>query len=348
MHAFTSFTFNGHTWRCYVVPRSQLHDETYMVIVDPINKYKYKGVVTKWMLNVDPVDFMRENIFSPTGSIKTIKEYRFLDEHNNPSTHPFLTGTGDNAVIHQVLELKFNQGKIVLRNEQYDLVSDEIIETMFQYLKQQPWKKKVDQIEALQKEVMMMKLSLQDEMKLMKSSLQDDMKQKLEAQKSSNSALLENSMQSLKTTLTPFAITGSTILNTGQIDLLKGWFSSWKKWKLAYRGSTQGFLASQFHAHCDNKGETLTVIKTNTNYICGGYNPQSWMSRNTYINDVRAWLFTLTNQHQAPRRLNHINGTSAIYDHVSYGPTFGANHDLCKFDLSYLIFYRYCKQLQWC
>ena len=45
--------------------------------------------------------------------------------------------------------------------------------------------------------------------------------------------------------------------------------------KLLYRASRDGWASSNFHSCCDNKGPTVTVIKSG-NYIFGGYADQSW------------------------------------------------------------------------
>ena len=45
--------------------------------------------------------------------------------------------------------------------------------------------------------------------------------------------------------------------------------------KLLYRASRDGWAASNFHAYCDNKGPTVTVIKSG-NYIFGGYADEHW------------------------------------------------------------------------
>ena len=47
---------------------------------------------------------------------------------------------------------------------------------------------------------------------------------------------------------------------------------------LLYRGSRDGFKASDFHRLCDNKGETLVIIKSTDNYIFGGYTSINWES----------------------------------------------------------------------
>ena len=44
---------------------------------------------------------------------------------------------------------------------------------------------------------------------------------------------------------------------------------------LLYRASRDGWAASRFHSICDNKGPTVTVVKSGNN-IFGGYTEQSW------------------------------------------------------------------------
>ena len=47
---------------------------------------------------------------------------------------------------------------------------------------------------------------------------------------------------------------------------------------LFYRASVHGWPSSSFHYHCDNKGPTVTVIKSGNN-IFGGFTEQSWDSK---------------------------------------------------------------------
>ena len=44
---------------------------------------------------------------------------------------------------------------------------------------------------------------------------------------------------------------------------------------LIYRASRDGWNSSNFHGFCDNKGPTVTVVRSE-NYIFGGYTEQSW------------------------------------------------------------------------
>ena len=45
--------------------------------------------------------------------------------------------------------------------------------------------------------------------------------------------------------------------------------------KLLFRGSENGFSSNEFHKRCDNKGATITIVKSN-NHIFGGYTDIPW------------------------------------------------------------------------
>ena len=108
---------------------------------------------------------------------------------------------------------------------------------------------------------------------------------------------------------------------------------------LLYRGSRDGFKASKFHEKCDNKGETLTIIKSDGDFIFGGYTEINWESTtwNGHVgekNNARRngkgneFVFTLKNPHNIPPSkfnmkqdwLNH-----SICCDVNLGPIFGCN-----------------------
>ena len=79
----------------------------------------------------------------------------------------------------------------------------------------------------------------------------------------------------------PPSFEGSKILSNEQKELLSGtWLEEQlikprTSFVLIYRASRDGWDASRFHANCDNKGPTVTVVKSG-NYIFGGYTEQSW------------------------------------------------------------------------
>ena len=117
----------------------------------------------------------------------------------------------------------------------------------------------------------------------------------------------------------------STILATSQQNpllILIGLQT--KSFSLLWRGTKDGFAASTFHSLCDNKGSTLTVVKTTTGYIQGAYASVSWRSSNSYLTDSSAFVFSLTNVNNVPMKLAVTNPGSAVYDYSAYGPVFGA------------------------
>ena len=93
---------------------------------------------------------------------------------------------------------------------------------------------------------------------------------------------------------------------------------------LLYRLTRDGDSSSTFHSYCNSKGYTLSLIRNTKGYRCGGFTSQSWGSRDSYVNDVNAFLFSLDYKEQ----YFTYDGNNAIYDYSSYGPTFGNGCDL--------------------
>ena len=63
---------------------------------------------------------------------------------------------------------------------------------------------------------------------------------------------------------------------------LKGWLPATGlegEWYLLFRASRDGFAAQTFHSKCDNKGPTVTVVKSGAN-IFGGFTEISWTASN--------------------------------------------------------------------
>jgi hypothetical protein len=48
------------------------------------------------------------------------------------------------------------------------------------------------------------------------------------------------------------------------------------KLELLYKASKDGFEASKFHSHCDFKGPTISIIKSDTGNVFGGYTTIPW------------------------------------------------------------------------
>ena len=72
----------------------------------------------------------------------------------------------------------------------------------------------------------------------------------------------------------------SVILTTEEHrSVLSGWLpQQYGRWQLLMRASQDGFQAQTFHFKCDNKGPTVTIVKSGNN-IFGGFTEKSWSSK---------------------------------------------------------------------
>jgi hypothetical protein len=122
----------------------------------------------------------------------------------------------------------------------------------------------------------------------------------------------------------------SLILDDYQIDDLIELceFPKTFSFKLLYRATRDGFKASDFHRLCDDHSGTLVVIKSQNNYIFGGYTSQTWNHTGSYKAFVDEFLFSLTNPSCKPTKHSIKNTSYAIRCNSSYGPTFGGGHDI--------------------
>ena len=126
----------------------------------------------------------------------------------------------------------------------------------------------------------------------------------------------------------------SIILNNeiDNINLIKGWINPNRdlNFKLLFRMSRDGSNCSDFHRLCDNKGETLIIIKTNKNYRFGAYTPLNWVSPSSgEVNDPKdqlTFLFSLDKK----QKFTKIPGKDpkTARSQKDFGPLLGYATDL--------------------
>ncbi|KAK8814350.1 hypothetical protein WA158_008212 [Blastocystis sp. Blastoise] len=99
--------------------------------------------------------------------------------------------------------------------------------------------------------------------------------------------------------------------------------------------SEHEYKSSEFHKYCDNKGETVTIIKhkghNNHMNIFGGYTDQNWELDSGWKSYSKEFLFTLSNEHNIPPTKYDYTNSDRSYGMrslSSWGPIFGANHDI--------------------
>lgn len=118
------------------------------------------------------------------------------------------------------------------------------------------------------------------------------------------------------------------------LNLLSNELPKIKGISLLYKASEHNFSTNIFHQLCDNKGATLTVIKSNHGHIFGGYTSKSWSSKFGFVSDKNAFLFLFKTEDrniksQCPLIFKlRKDPDFAIMNHPRYGPTFGSN-DIC-------------------
>jgi hypothetical protein len=112
--------------------------------------------------------------------------------------------------------------------------------------------------------------------------------------------------------------------------------SEFSSLELLYRGSRDGFAASNFHGKCDRRSNTVTLIETTKGHVFGGFTPHACDSSNHGKGDAsgKSFLFTIRNPRGNAIRKFAIKNSScpAIYYSSSYGPVFGSGHDICVYD----------------
>jgi hypothetical protein len=97
-------------------------------------------------------------------------------------------------------------------------------------------------------------------------------------------------------------------------------------WKLIYRGSVDGFGAADFHRKCDGVANTLTVIKSSSGNIFGGYTNAAWDTSNSWKGDSGAFIFSFKDKMYL--RLNVRRTGFSIYCTPSVLALFGGRNDI--------------------
>ena len=99
---------------------------------------------------------------------------------------------------------------------------------------------------------------------------------------------------------------------------------------LLYKGSRDGFKASKFHSLCDNKGPTITFIKSHLNKIFGGFINDSWQSKN-WGYSKESFLFSLDRKekykHRESDKKCSYRGSSDWSVCFGYGHDIGISND---------------------
>ena len=98
---------------------------------------------------------------------------------------------------------------------------------------------------------------------------------------------------------------------------------------LLYRGARDEMIGTMFHSKCDNKGETIALIKNEKGNIFGGYASIPWTSDGKYHSAPESFIFTLTNIHNIkPTKFPIKNDKYEVFHYDNCGPCFGHGTDI--------------------
>ncbi len=125
-------------------------------------------------------------------------------------------------------------------------------------------------------------------------------------------------------TVTVAVFQGSVLLNSAQMAQINSWIGTpSQSWVRCYHRGTHGAATTTFHANCDGRGPSVTVVSLSTGRLIGGYASASWNSASSYFGTSSSFLFSLTNSFKH----SYLQYSYYMYGNSSYGPTWGGGHD---------------------
>lgn len=133
----------------------------------------------------------------------------------------------------------------------------------------------------------------------------------------------------------PSSLKGSSIIEKGDIKLLKHWLGEGtdllkrqkKSLKLVqvFKATQDGYLNTDYWRCCEGMSNVFFFAKSTLGKRFGGFRTFKIDKSNSYKSDKHAFIFSLTYKHKC-KQLNK-NQTYAIYDTSDRMPTFGGGHD---------------------
>jgi hypothetical protein len=99
---------------------------------------------------------------------------------------------------------------------------------------------------------------------------------------------------------------------------------------LLYRGSHDGFGASNFHSKCDSQSNIVTIILTTKGVLFGGFSSPAWdSSSQDKVDNATSFVFSVRNPHNiTDKKVSLANPTNTIYCDSSYGMPVGGGHGI--------------------
>lgn len=143
--------------------------------------------------------------------------------------------------------------------------------------------------------------------------------------KSEEAAAIKNSLEQISGVS---SVDSAILKNSWEVSLLKEWISevATPNFTLIYRGSRDGWRATNFHTKCDMKGPTVLVVKSHLGKIFGGFTDVDWDLSSNYKTSNDCFLYSIDKKAKYKIKSNQTN--RSIYASPDRGPTFGGGFDL--------------------
>ena len=253
-------------------------------------------------------DYFKENytINDIIEEISLINEHRTINYIENPKSISIIIP----------LSFKAKGNELKFEVEQRIKTTDDKFNELYELIGYKSYERKIDNIEYIVNELYK-KVNIQLEEK---NKIINELKNELEKK---NKIIEENNKILLK-------YKNSKIINEKEFKMISDWINPNCNFQfnLIYDSERDGDSISTMHKLIDGKGPTLFLIKSDNNYIFGGYAQDNWNSSGNWLNNASNFIFSVTNNKKYTKNNADSNG---IYGHNSYF-IFGGGHDIILYD----------------
>ena len=270
------------------------------------------------------LEFHSKYVYEKSFSLKTIQENDYFKENytindiideilsiNQYRTINYIEKEKSISVIIP-LSFKTNGKEIIFEVNQRIKTTDDKFNELYELIDYKSYDKKLDNIEYILTE-MNKKFNIQiEEYKKKICELENELKEK-------NKIIEENNKILLK-------YKNSKIINEEEFKMISDWINPNCRYEfnLIYNSERDGDSISTMHKLVDGKGPTLFLIKSDNNYIFGGYAFDSWNSNSSWLNNSNDFIFSITNKKKYPKNTSDSYGICGS----NSGFHFGGGNDI--------------------
>ena len=274
------------------------------------------------------IEFPSQFVYEKSFSLKSIQENDFFKENytindvieeifsiNQYRTISFIENQKSISVTIP-LSFKNKGNEIKFEVDQRIKTADDKFNELYELIGYKTYEKKLENIEYLVTELSK-KINVQLEEKNKRiEELENELKEK-------NKIIEENNKILLK-------YQHSKIIDVEQFKMISDWINPNNNYEfnLIYDSERDGDSISTMHKLIDGKGATLFLIKSDNNYIFGGYAQDNWNANGNWLNNKDNFIFSITNKKKYTKNTSDSNG---IYANNSYF-IFGAGYDIILYD----------------